>query len=130
MESYDPKDFSKLLSVTMIRQGLPKFFKLHPEAIGQDRNSLCKSTLDIVEQYATLAQVKKALLSGHKLEIRRQVKTNGDNAQISWSNQLKAWVVASKNVALVARTVKDVTDFYPEESRFFIARSIALCWFT
>lgn len=63
------------------------------------------------------------------MEIRRQLKTNGDNAQVSWSNQLKAWVVASKNVALVARTAKDVTDLYPEESRFFIARSIALCWF-
>ena len=34
LESYDPKDFSKLLSVSMIRQGLPKFFKLHLEAIG------------------------------------------------------------------------------------------------
>lgn len=57
------------------------------------------------------------------------MKTNGDNAQISWSNVLKAWVVASKNVALVARTEKDVTGHYPEESRYFIARSIALCWF-
>lgn len=28
----------------------------------------------------------------------------------------------------MARSAKDVTDLYPEESRFFIARSIALCW--
>lgn len=63
------------------------------------------------------------------MEVRTQVKTNGDNAQISWSTQLKAWVVASKNVAIVARTAKDIADLYPEESRYFIARSIALCWF-
>lgn len=33
LESYDPKNFSKLLSVTMLRQGLPRFFKLHYDAI-------------------------------------------------------------------------------------------------
>lgn len=49
LESYDPKDFSKLLSVSMIRQGLPKFFKLHLEAINQERNALCKGAADIVE---------------------------------------------------------------------------------
>lgn len=42
---------------------------------------------------------------------------------------LNAWVIASKNVAIVARSIKDVTDFYPEKSRYYIARSIALCWF-
>ena len=71
LESYDPKEFSKLLSVNMIRQGLPKFFKLHYEAIGEDRDKLLKAGQDIVEQYATLAQIKKSLLAGHKVEIRR-----------------------------------------------------------
>lgn len=55
----------------MIRQGLPKFFKLHYEAIGEDRDKLLKAGQDIVEQFSTLAQIKKSLLAGHKVEIRR-----------------------------------------------------------
>lgn len=77
----------------------------------------------------TLAQVKKAFLQGNKVEVRKQLKTNGDNAQISYNTAAKAFVIASKNVALLARSVKDIRDFYPEDSRYFIARSIALCWF-
>ncbi len=38
-------------------------------------------------------------------------------------------MIGSKHVALLARTLKDIKDFYPEESRYFIARSIAICWF-
>jgi hypothetical protein len=44
---------------------------LHYEAIGEDRDKLVKGGLEIVEQYATLAQIKKSLLAGHKVEIRR-----------------------------------------------------------
>jgi len=54
---------------------------------------------------------------------------NGDNAQVSWNNHLKAWVIASKNVAIVAKSVKDVNDLYPAESRYFLARLIAFTWF-
>lgn len=128
LETYDPKDFTKLLHVQMLRQGLPKFFKLHFDAVAEERDKLVKGPQQIVEQYQTLAAVKKSLLQGHSVEIRRQIKTNGDNAQVSWCAQLKAWAIGSRNVAIVARSAKDL-ELYPEESRYFIARSIGLCWF-
>lgn len=55
MECYDPKDFSKMLSVTMLRQGLPKFFNLSQDAVGDKRDQLGKGNQAIVEQYMTLA---------------------------------------------------------------------------
>jgi len=42
LETYDPKDFTKLLHVQMLRQGLPKFFSLHFDTIAEDRDSLSK----------------------------------------------------------------------------------------
>lgn len=32
-------------------------------------------------------------------------------------------------MSILARNAKEVTDLYPEDSRYFIARSIGLCWF-
>lgn len=57
------------------------------------------------------------------------MQTNGENAQISWFEPLKAWVVASRNVCLLATTPEQVKTSYPAESRYFLARKIALCWF-
>ena len=129
LESYDPEDFEKLLSAKVCRQGLPKFFSLSHEFVNDKRHELSSDNQRIVYQFNTLAQVRKALLEGNLVEVLRSVKTNGDNAQISYSADAKAWVIASKYVALLSRSAKDVQDFYPEDSRYFIARSIALCWF-
>jgi len=57
------------------------------------------------------------------------VKTNGDAAFISWVSDLEAWLIASKNVSLLAPNKQDVLDLYPENSRYHLARLIALTWF-
>jgi len=57
------------------------------------------------------------------------LKTNGDCAQISWCPTIDAWAIGSKNVCLVARTAQDVKKHYPDQSRYYLVRKIALWWF-
>jgi hypothetical protein len=38
------------------------------------------------------------------VEIIKTLKANGENAQVSWNPDVKAWVICSKNVAILART--------------------------
>lgn len=50
-----------------------------------------------------LGPVKKALAhEGNRIEIVQTVKTNGDAAFVSWVSDLEAWLIASKNVSLLA----------------------------
>jgi hypothetical protein len=39
LEIYDPKDFSKLMSVQMGRLGLPKFFNLKIDSVNKNRST-------------------------------------------------------------------------------------------
>ena len=47
---------------------------------------------------------------------------------MTWCPQTNAWVITSQNVSIVARNEKDVKTLYPEQTRYFLARKIALCW--
>ena len=67
-------------------------------------------------------------MEGAKVEVLRSLKTNGDGAHVTWSTILNAWVVSSQNVSIVARNEKEVKSLYPEQTRYFLARKIALCW--
>lgn len=67
-------------------------------------------------------------MEGSKVEVVRSLKSNGDGAHITWSTILNAWVVSSQNVSIVARNEKEVKTLYPEQTRYFLARKIALCW--
>ncbi len=44
----------------------------------------------------------------NSVEIIKTQKANGENAQISWNNVAKCWVIASKNVSLLAEDIKDI----------------------
>ena len=67
-------------------------------------------------------------MEGAQIEVIRSKKTNGDCVNITWSNILNAWVTTSQNVSIVARNEKDIRTLYPEQTRYFLARKIALCW--
>lgn len=56
------------------------------------------------------------------------MKTNGDGACVTWSPEVNAWVITSQNVSILARTEKDIKTLYPDKTRYFLARKIALCW--
>lgn len=49
-----------------------------------------------------LAAALKALLEGHRVEVVKTLKANGENVQVSWNQEVEAWVICSKNVALIA----------------------------
>lgn len=76
-----------------------------------------------------LAPLKQALDAGNTIEIFNSLKTNGDTAQISYLKKEDTWVIASKNVTLLANSIEQVREHYPEESRYYMARLIAECWF-
>jgi hypothetical protein len=68
-----------------------------------------------------------------KVEVIKTLKANGENAQISWSDDADCWVIASKNVSLLAENKDQVLKkgYYTQDrqSRFFFAIHIALQWF-
>ena len=106
---------NKVENVTFLRQGLPKFFSLTSDAVSeQRRSSLPRDAEQAYYQYDTLAQVKKALMQGSKVEVHRSLKTNGDGAHVTWSTELNSWVITSQNVSIVARNEKEIKSLYPE----------------
>ena len=87
---------NRVRNVSFLRQGLPKFFNLSPDAVHPEKHTqLPRDEEQAFYQYETLAQVRKALMQGAKVEVTRSLKTNGDGAHVTWSIELGAWVVTS-----------------------------------
>ena len=59
------------------------------------------------------------------------LKANGENCQISYIQELDAWIIASKNVGLIARNEADI-ELYAKKNglRYSFASMMAKCWFT
>ena len=77
IEVYDKDTFK---SISVARQGLPKFFSLNYDFIeAKSRYQTHKNTEQRLMQHQILAPVQKALLQGNAIEIVRSLKTNGDN---------------------------------------------------
>lgn len=113
------------------RKGINKFFDLKLDFVskeGRYRESKL-SHMDANEKNLILAGVKKAILEGHKIEIVKTLKANGENCQVSWVPQAHAWIVASKNVAILVRDMADL-DLYPveEKLRYSFVTMMAECW--
>lgn len=57
--------------------------------------------------------MEKELNTGEEVYVSKMEKANGENAQISYVRELDTWVVASKNVSLLAHSVQDLAqDIY------------------
>ena len=117
-------------TISYLRQGLPKFFNLNADVVSKAKRDILMRDSELAyQQYDTLAQVKKVLMQGDKVQVLRSLKTNGDGAQITWCAKLGAWCISTQNVSLLARSEKDVKTHYPEQSRYYLSRKVALCWF-
>ena len=126
---YCADEENKVESVTTLRCGLPRFFNLSADSVRSERfTSLATNEEQAYYQYETLAQVRRALMEGAQVELISSLKTNGDCAHLTWSTELDAWVITSQNVSIVAKNEKEVKTLYPEQTRYFLARKIALCW--
>ena len=55
-------------------------------------------------------------------------KANGENCQISYISQIDHWVIASKNVSLIAKSRADL-EKYKENTRFNFAYLIGVTFF-
>lgn len=81
LEFFDPSDYKRLLKVTIGRKGMNKFFDLKydfiaPETRYKDEH-LDLKTFNL--KCFIFAPVKKALLEGHKVEVVKTLKANGEN---------------------------------------------------
>ena len=74
-----------------------------------------------------LAGPLKAIREGSKVEVLKTLKANGENVQVSWSADVKAWVVCSKNVALIASQKEQIEKY--TAPRFVFAKEMAHVWF-
>lgn len=74
-----------------------------------------------------LAGPLKAILDGHKVEVIKTLKANGENVQVSWNDDVEAWVICSKNVGLIAQHRDDIDKY--RSDRFVFAREMAHVWF-
>jgi len=133
IQTFDKND--KVLSTLYGRRGFEKFFDLMYEYIQYNLNEI--KDLDNFgikesdEHYELcdiiFSKVRKAIQNKKKICVYKMVKANGENAQIAWINSLNTWLIASKNVSLLARDEKDLDEY--KEERFHFALLIAKEWF-
>ena len=69
----------------------------------------------------------KAIAEGNKVEVLKTLKANGENVQVAYSAETQAWVVTSKNVALLARKKSEVPMY--KDDRYKFAKEMADVWF-
>ena len=95
------------------------------------------------EQVSTLKYifypVFQALENDFYIEIIKLMKANGENAQISYIKSYDYWVIASKNVCLLAKNRSDLKEYNPYildkktkekiPTRYSFAHIIGQCWF-
>ena len=83
--------------------------------------------------------VLQALENDYYIEIIKLMKANGENAQISYIKSYNYWVIASKNVCLLATDRRDLSKYSPYiydkktnekiPTRYSFAHVIGQCWF-
>ena len=106
-----------------------------------EKKSIDKYTLNFdldEEKKSTLKYifypVLQELENDFYIEIIKLMKANGENAQISYVKRYNFWVIASKNVCLLAEN-RDDLEYYPPNAkngnptRYSFAYKIGQCWF-
>lgn len=106
----------------MGRKGLNKFFDLQLSYLKEEnrynfeqkevekKNENFDSHNSSILKSQILMSAYKAIQNGYEVEIIKTLKANGENAQISWSEDANSWVIASKNVSILAEKLHDVTN--------------------
>jgi hypothetical protein len=117
------------------RRGLMKFFDLRlPFISREERNCLnIKNYAEDLHQEKNyiLGPVLKAIAQGSEVQVYKTLKANGENVQVSYSKEIGAWVIASKNVGLLARTREEIKLYNGKNDgdRFYFAQLMAKVWF-
>ena len=108
--------------------------KIDKYTLNFDLDEEKKSTLKYI-----FYPVLQELENDFYIEIIKLMKANGENAQISYIKKFDYWVIASKNVCLLAQYRDDLKDYPPftshknpkerKPTRYSFAYKIGQCWF-
>lgn len=116
------------------RKGLMKFFDMRLDFVSkEDRVEVKKSKnpeTHMTKNYI-LAPVLRAIKQGLRVEVFKTLKANGENVQVSYSKEAKAWVICSKNVAILCNTIEQAEAYktMPMSDRYSFAIEMAQAWF-
>lgn len=124
------------------RKGLRKFFFLKEEYINfnlkhlsndeftekvDNRSSFFNPSEHFKLNRMIFQSIRDAFDSNSEIEVFKLLKANGENCQIAWIESVQSWIIASKNVSILARSESDI-DLYLKD-RFNYAKMIARTWF-
>lgn len=132
-DSHDNENPSFQLESMIIRRGMRKFLDLDIEFVSHIDNKHIrldhlKDEKKLLSRKIIFSPIFNCLRQGKMIKVHKMVKANGENAQISYCNQLKSWVICSKNVTILARSVNDLY-VYSSRRRYEHAHAIGICWF-
>lgn len=131
--SDDKENPSLQLESMIIRRGMRKFLDLDIDFVSHiDSKHLrldhLKDEKKLLSRKIIFSPIFNCLRQGKMIKVHKMVKANGENAQISYCSQVKSWVICSKNVAILAKTVDDLY-LYSSRRRYQHAHAIGICWF-
>ena len=123
------RDAKNNLKWTLGRKGLEKFFDLRYEHISPEQrfDDTCLDDETHMHKNYILAGPLKAILDGHRVEVIKTLKANGENVQVSWNPEINSWIICSKNVGLAAQNRSHVAMY--QADRFGFAKEMAHVWF-
>ena len=64
--------------------------------------------------------VNEALEKGKRIQLIKTEKVNGENAQVSYHQNLNSWIICSKNVSILARKRDDISLYKGNRYNFAI----------
>ncbi len=138
IELYDEINGGYVLrDIEVARKGMEKFFDIKLEFIEEKENHLNRSDhITNVDDKRLrkyfLGPILRALNNNLKIDVYKMTKANGEMAQISYNQTMNSWVLASKNVCLLARDRNDLELYNPDKTgsvRYSFAYLIGQTWF-
>jgi len=138
IELYDQINGGYVLrDIEVARKGMEKFFDIKLEFIEEKENHLNRSDhITNVDDKRLrkyfLGPILRALNNNLKIDVYKMTKANGEMAQISYNETMNSWVLASKNVCLLARDRNDLELYNPDKTgsvRYSFAYLIGQTWF-
>lgn len=115
------------------RRGISKFFDIKKEHIdtlsstgeGQfDVKQFQGSSRDLFSQI--LEPALDSMIQGKQVRVYKTEKANGENCQVTYIEELDAWLVSSKNVAVVFKKSSDFETY--TDARYTYALAMSKAW--
>ena len=104
LDFYKPNDIKQFQFTDIASKGLRKTFDLNLDYV--DRKTRYDTEVSEANYYTLknimLAEAKLTFLQGSQVEVVEQIIPDGLQAQISWNDDAKAWVIKSGTFTILA----------------------------